>query len=92
MILMNASLEFNTLRKYYYTRYQKPHVLLSMALLRDPLNFFSNRQIMGSLNLDSGTYSVNQGRSDLTENRHIQYLKVAGDKFDGYFSFDVDFS
>jgi hypothetical protein len=93
MKIYHASITFGALKKYYQIFRQKLNVLLSMALLGgDTIHFYDNRDMIGSLILDSGAWSVYYKKSDLKLSQYLQYLKRNAHRFDAYFNFDDDFS
>jgi hypothetical protein len=84
----------------YYNRYpsERPNLLLSYARLsKDCGDFiFEYRPHIGSIILDSGTYTRynNPGKYDdqITLQGYRSYLQAIGGHFDFYFNFDQDFS
>jgi hypothetical protein len=77
---------------------EKPNILISYARLsRECGDFiFSHREMIGSLILDSGTYSLNRNpkkyASKVTLEGYKSYLRQLGRYFDFYFNFDQDYS
>jgi hypothetical protein len=94
MVIYHASPNFLICKRYYEIFNDPLTVLLSMALIgNDTYLFLSNRgKIFSIIILDSGAWSVVSGRSDLTLERYMAYLKAHGIKFDFYFNFDTDFT
>ena len=84
----------------YHAKYpeERPNLLVSYArLTRDTANFlFKYRHIVGSVILDSGTYSlVNNPKryaGSVTLSGYRAYLGQLGHRFDFYFNFDQDYS
>jgi len=84
----------------YHMRHpsERPNLLLSYARRsRDTGRLmFNYRHLIGSLILDSGTYSLNnaphQFASKITLSGYQSYLQELGCHFDFYFNFDQDFS
>ena len=94
MKLYQASLFLNIL-KYYYEIFKEPlNVLLSFAIMGSDTKGFlqTYRHMVASIIADSGAWSVAKGKSDLTIEQLISYLKLWGGCFDRYFNFDTDFS
>lgn len=77
---------------------EHPNLLLSYARLSKDTGklMFADRHLIGSLIMDSGTYSLNsnpQKHADkVTLARYKAYLQSVGRYFDFYFNFDQDFS
>ncbi len=77
---------------------ERPNLLVSYArLTRDTADFlFKYRHIVGSVILDSGTYSLvnNPQRyaSSVTLTGYKAYLEQLGHRFDFYFNFDQNYS
>jgi hypothetical protein len=96
MILYQASLSLQVLKKYYEIFKEPLSVLLSVALIGGETKGFlvDYRYMVHKIVADSGAWSVAKGASDLTIEKVIAYFKEHGSKFDppGYFNFDTDFS
>ena len=78
--LFHASLVLAILIRFF-TIFKKPqNVLLSKALLTHDTHGFlvTNRHMVNSPICDSGAWSVDSGRSDLTLDEYILYLKQSG--------------
>ena len=77
---------------------ERPNLLISYARpSKDWDNFiFKHRGLIGSLILDSGTYSLNNNPKKFANKINLQgyrcYLQRSGRNFDFYFNFDEDFS
>jgi hypothetical protein len=77
---------------------ERLNLLVSYArLTRDTANFlFKHRHIVGSVILDSGTYSLVNNPQKYANSVALQgyraYLKQLGHRFDFYFNFDQDYS
>jgi len=76
----------------------KPNVLVSYARISRETSktIFDHRDLIGSLVLDSGTYSLNNSREKFNRKLNIagysSFLKQLGDRFDFYLNFDEDYS
>ena len=95
MILCQASLDLNVLKKYYEIFKETLNVLLSLALADDEtLRKFlvEYRHMINKIVLDSGAWSVFMGKSDLKIDEVISKLKIWGSQCDLYFNFDTDFT
>ena len=95
MILCQASLDLNILKRYYEIFKETLNVLLSLALADDEtLRKFlvEYRHMINKIVLDSGAWSVFMGKSDLKIDEVISKLKIWGSQCDLYFNFDTDFT
>jgi len=75
---------------------EKINVLRSFAIRDSDVAAFCKRfrPFIGSLTLDSGTWTLNQASSssgDISVEKYIAYLRIAAKYFDFYFNFDSNF-
>lgn len=93
MRVYHASLRLNVLTKYFELFQERVNVLLSVALMAGETQgiVIDNRHMVDSLICDSGAWSVFSGKSTLTLEDLIDYLKRWGGHFDRYFNFDTSF-
>jgi len=94
MKLYQASLNLRVLKKYFQLFSEPLNVLLSIALLGGETSGFlmEFRHMVASIIADSGAWSVAKGKSTLSIDALISYLKLWGHLFDRYFNFDTNFS
>jgi hypothetical protein len=98
MKLYHASLVLKVLLKYHQLFPDKKlNVLRTFADLNPEMMEFckTHRNIIGSLILDSGTWTLNNTKTELKNKitllNYISYLEMFEDYFDFYFNFDSDF-
>lgn len=94
MKIYQASLSLDILKKYYELFSEKLNILLSIALIEGHTRGFliEFRYMVESIIADSGAWSVVKGKSILSLDAVIAYLKMWGYLFDLYFNFDTNFS
>ena len=94
MRLYQASLSLSILKKYVELFSEPLSVLLSIALIGGETKGFliDYRNMIDSIIADSGAWSVAKGKSILSIDALIAYLKLWGHLFDRYFNFDTNFS
>ena len=82
-----------TIRSFYENTGIKLNYLISYAYLKGQAYkvIVEYRDMMEQLFLDSGAYSVYTGKLKISVIEYLRYLKVYGDRFDGYFNLDDDF-
>jgi hypothetical protein len=94
MKFYQASMSSRVLKRHWELFNEPMNVLLSYAYAGpDFLDIlFTYRNMIVSVILDSGAWSVAQGVASLSLEGLISYLKMNGHHFDRYFNFDTDFS
>ena len=98
MKLYHASLTLKVFLKYHKLFPEKKlHALRTFGDLNHEMKAFckTHRDKIGSLILDSGTWTLNNAKADLKHRltcpNYINYLMEFKDHFDFYFNFDSDF-
>jgi len=94
MRLYQASMSLAILKEYFRLFSEQLNVLLSIALIGGETKGFliDYRNMVDSIVADSGAWSVAKGKSMLSIDALISYLKQWGHLFDRYFNFDTNFS
>jgi hypothetical protein len=82
-----------TIRAFYEKTGIKLNYLISYAYLKGQAyrTTVEYRDMVEQLYLDSGAYSVYTGKLKISVIEYQRYLRLYGNKFDGYFNLDDDF-
>jgi hypothetical protein len=88
-----AIVDAETVRMFYKKTGIKLNYLISYFYLENNAYklIFEYRDMIESLYLDSGAYSVATGKSKISITEYLTYLKLYGHHFDEYFNLDDEF-
>ena len=93
MKLFAAIVDAEIVRMFYEKTGIKLNYLISYYYLKNNAYklIHEYRDMMESLYLDSGAFSVASGRSEISVSEYLKYLKLYGSHFDEYFNLDDRF-